>query len=88
MAHIENNATPGPLASLDDKNAESTSNTADSATVVIADSLDGAKKAGATQTILAGMLSQTNPAAAGHTVHAIPPSDQDFSSWGNEALWQ
>jgi hypothetical protein len=34
------------------------------------------------------MLSQTTPTAAGHAVYAIPPADQDFSSWGNEALWQ
>jgi hypothetical protein len=89
-AHIESNAPPpGPLAQLDDKGADSsTPNSSDGATVVIADSLDGGKKAGITQTILAGMLSQTNPASPGHTVHAIPPADQDFSSWGNEALWQ
>ncbi len=75
--------TPGPLATLegdgDDKNDS------DHATVVIADSLDGAKKAGS-QSLLGGMLK----ASAGGTTafHAVPPADQDFSSWGNEALWQ
>ncbi|MEJ0027112.1 MAG: filamentous hemagglutinin N-terminal domain-containing protein [Rhizomicrobium sp.] len=90
VAHLEPTPPPppGPLASLDDKNAESGANASDGATVVIADSLDGAKRAGATQSILAGMLSQMNPAGAGRTVHGIPPADQDFSSWGNEALWQ
>ncbi|HJW40873.1 MAG TPA: hypothetical protein VJ476_06560, partial [Rhizomicrobium sp.] len=88
-AHIEDNTPPGPLASLDDRNADSVSpNTSDSATVVIADSLDGAKKQAATQTILAGMLTQTAPTGGANSVHAIPPADQDFSSWGNEALWQ
>ena len=85
-AHIET-APPGPLASLGGGDS-SAPNTSDNATVVIADSLDGAKKAAATQTIVAGMLSQSNPTSASHTVHAIPPADQDFSSWGNEALWQ
>ncbi|MEI9991929.1 MAG: filamentous hemagglutinin N-terminal domain-containing protein [Rhizomicrobium sp.] len=90
-AHIETNTPPppGPLASLSGNSGDSsTSNTSDGATVVIADSLDGAKKAGVTQAILAGMLTQMNPTSAGHTVHAVPPADQDFSSWGNEALWQ
>jgi filamentous hemagglutinin family protein len=79
-------ATPGPLAAMDNGGDSSTPNTADSATVVIADSLDGAKKAPGSQTILAGMLRQAAPAS--NTVHGVPPVDQDFSSWGNEALWQ
>ncbi len=87
IARIEA-SPPGPLASLGGGGDSSTPNTSDNATVVIADSLDGAKKAGVTQNIIAGMLSQSNPVSAGHTVHAIPPADQDFSSWGNEALWQ
>jgi hypothetical protein len=79
---------PGPLASLDSSGADSsTPNSADSATVVIADSLDGAKKAGA-QSLLNGMLKQITPATGGQSVHGVPPADQDFSSWGNEALWQ
>ncbi len=80
-------AQPGALASLDNGGDSSTPNTSDSATVVIADSLDGARKSAST-TILAGMLKQTVPTAASHTVHGVPPADQDFSSWGNEALWQ
>ena len=79
-------SAPGPLASLDNGGDSSTPNSSDSATVVIADSLDGARQAGA-QSILAGMLRQT-VAGKGGTVHGVPPADQDFSSWGNEALWQ
>ena len=79
---------PGPLASLDDTGGDSSApNSSDSATVVIADSLDGAKKAVGSQTILAGMLKQTMP-SSGIATHGVPPADQDFSSWGNEALWQ
>ncbi|MEI9995549.1 MAG: filamentous hemagglutinin N-terminal domain-containing protein [Rhizomicrobium sp.] len=78
---------PGPLASLDDNGVDgATPYSADSATVVIADSLDGAKKPGSTLILLPGMLKQTGPGQGG--LHGVPPADQDFSSWGNEALWQ
>ena len=79
-------ATPGPLASLDSNSSDSeSSHASDGATVVIADSLDGAKKSGST-TILPGVLKSSS--ASGSGMHAVPPADQDFSSWGNEALWQ
>ncbi|MGZ5934512.1 MAG: hypothetical protein ACXWLV_07380 [Rhizomicrobium sp.] len=39
-------------------------------------------------TLIGGYLTQVMPAHAGHTVHGIPPGDQNFSSWGDEALWQ
>jgi hypothetical protein len=55
---------------------------------VIADSLDGSKKPTASQTIIVGVLTQTGSTGFGQTVHGVPPADQDFSSWGNEALWQ
>ncbi len=80
-------APPGPLASLDGGGDTSPPNASDTATVVIADSLNGAKKPTGSTTILAGMLKQTVPTATG-AVHGVPPADQDFSSWGNEALWQ
>jgi filamentous hemagglutinin family protein len=86
--HIEP-STPGPLASLDSKSADSEPPTsADSATVVIADSLDGAKQGNVNRTMVGGLLTQNNAPTGTHAVHAIPPADQDFSSWGNEALWQ
>jgi filamentous hemagglutinin family protein len=77
---------PGPLALLDKSGADSSSpNTSDTATIVIADSLDGSKKGSGSQFFMGGMLKQTIPGSA---VHGVPPADQDFSSWGNEALWQ
>ena len=85
--HIEQ-LPPGPLASLDDSSGAEKPTGSDTATVVIADALDGSKKQATTQAILGGMLKQTNPTDAAHTVHPVPPADQDFSSWGNEALWQ
>ncbi|MBV9420568.1 MAG: hypothetical protein JO348_12415 [Alphaproteobacteria bacterium] len=79
---------PGLLASLEGGGDSSEPNTADSATVVIADSLDGTKKPTGTQLLLGGMVKQVAPTAANGTPHGVPPADQDFSSWGNEALWQ
>lgn len=40
------------------------------------------------QALIGGYLTQVIPAHAGQTVHGIPPADQNFSIWGNEALWQ
>ncbi|MBL6938464.1 MAG: filamentous hemagglutinin N-terminal domain-containing protein [Alphaproteobacteria bacterium] len=79
--------TPGALETMSNGGDSSEPNTSDSATTVLADSLDGARKAGST-TLLNGMLKQTSPTSASSTVHGVPPVDQDFSSWGNEALWQ
>ncbi len=86
-AHIEPPA-PGPLATLEGGNGDEKPSGSDSATVVIADSLDGAKKQATTTAILGGMLKQTTPTDPAHSLHGVPPADQDFSSWGNEALWQ
>ena len=77
----------GPIAQLSNSDGD-TPYTSDSATVIIADSLDGSTKAAITQQILGGYLSQIIPAAGGLSVHGIRSVDQDFSSWGNEALWQ
>jgi hypothetical protein len=77
----------GPIAQLSNSDGD-TPYASDSATVIIADSLDGSTKAAITQQILGGYLSQIIPAAGGLSVHGIRSVDQDFSSWGNEALWQ
>ena len=76
---------PGPLALLDNGGDGAEPNTSDTATIVIADSLDGTKKTSGSQFFMGGMLKQTVPGSA---IHGVPPADQDFSSWGNEALWQ
>ncbi len=74
----------GPIAELTGDNGE-TPTSADDATVVIADSLDGAHKPSSSQPLLGNMLKQFGQ---GHDLHGVPPADQDVSSWGNEALWQ
>ena len=76
----------GPVAQLEGDS--SPPNTSDNATVVIADSLDGTKKPTVSQTIIAGVLTTSGSSGFGQTVHGVPPVDQDFSSWGNEAFWQ
>jgi hypothetical protein len=76
-----------PIAQLSDNEGD-TPNTSDSATVIVADSLDGSTEAAITWQILGGYLTQIIPAAGGLSVHGIRSVDQDFSSWGNEALWQ
>jgi filamentous hemagglutinin family protein len=62
--------------------------TSDTATVVIADSLDGSKKPTVSETIIVGVLTQYGASAFGQTVRGVPDVDQDFSSDGNGALWQ
>ena len=84
---VQTPAAQGPIAQLSDNEGD-TPNTSDSATVIVADSLDGSTKAAITQQILGGYLTQIIPAAGGLSVHGIRSVDQDFSSWGNEALWQ
>jgi filamentous hemagglutinin len=79
--------TEGPIASLSGE-AEDSPNASDSGTVVIADSLNGADKPSTSKSLMGGYLTQVTPVAAGQTIHGIPPADQDFSSWGNEALWR
>jgi filamentous hemagglutinin family protein len=82
-----NSGAPGPIAELSGGDGTS-GNPSDGATIVIADSFNGAGKPPISQSILAGLLTQVVPTGAGQTVHGVPPADQDFSSWGNEALWQ
>ncbi|HUK61041.1 MAG TPA: YDG domain-containing protein, partial [Stellaceae bacterium] len=59
----------------------------------------GASQSGKPVTLVNGVLSQT-PAAPGNACsggtstaaackpHSVPPADQEYSSWGNEAFWQ
>jgi hypothetical protein len=40
-----------------------------------------------TRTIIGGILTE-NLQTADNGPHGVPPADEDFSSWGNEAFWQ
>jgi len=65
----------------------------DTVTVSLGQSLNsgsgGHTKPGATvtHTIIPGMLKQVVMVGTS-SPHGVPPADQDYSSWGNEALWQ
>ena len=38
--------------------------------------------------LIGGLLQQYTPPPGQGTPHGVPPPDQDYSSWGNEAFWQ
>src|SRR5665213_3294019 len=40
-----------------------------------------------TRTLIPGVLTQVVTVGS-HNPHGIPPADEDYSSWGNEALWR
>jgi len=58
----------------------------DTLTVTVANSLTKSKGSNS-QTVIIGMLKQYTPLGS-NTPHGVPPADQEFSSWGNEAFWQ
>ncbi len=58
----------------------------DSLTVTVANSLTKSKGSNH-QIVIIGLLTQVQT-TTGKTPHGVPPADQEYSSWGNEALWQ
>jgi filamentous hemagglutinin family protein len=56
----------------------------------LGNSLDGipGTVSSATTVLIQGLLQQFNPPPGGLTPSGAPPSDQIYSSWGNEAFWQ
>ncbi len=58
----------------------------DSLTTSVADSLSKSKPSNS-QTIMSGLVHQLVPVGS-NTPHGVPPADQEYSSWGNEALWR
>jgi len=41
-----------------------------------------------TNVLIQGLLRQFNPPPGAARARAVPPVDQIYSSWGNEAFWQ
>jgi filamentous hemagglutinin family protein len=91
-------AAPNPLQQMADSsdNGDSdyeASEPSDTATVTLGKSLNsgpsGHSKPGTTVTLtlIPGMLKQV-VSLGPNAPHGVPPADQDYSSWGNEALWQ
>jgi filamentous hemagglutinin family protein len=91
-------AAPSPLQQMADASDNGDSGyeetqPSDTVTVTLGKSLNGGPsgqgKSGTTvtHTIIPGMLKQVVMVGA-NTPHGVPPADQDYSSWGNEAFWQ
>jgi hypothetical protein len=53
----------------------------------VSDSLDGGKTRTTTRTIIPGVLEEIVTLTP-RNPHGIPPADEDYSSWGNEAFWR
>ncbi len=78
-----------PLQQLTDSSGEGdkSSSRTDAAANALGNSLNGSRAA-TTRVLIGGLLKQTLPAASGARPRGVPPADDDFASWGNEALWQ
>ncbi|HEY1709272.1 MAG TPA: filamentous hemagglutinin N-terminal domain-containing protein [Rhizomicrobium sp.] len=59
----------------------------DQAAASVGNSLNGGKRPAAT-ILLGGILRQQATGGEAVKPHAMPKADEDYSSWGNEALWQ
>jgi filamentous hemagglutinin family protein len=84
VAQTETTA-PAPLADLAGENVEGHT-ASDTLTLSVATSLMKSKPS-LSRVLLGGTLREF-PTLAGKTPRGVPPADQEFSSWGNEALWQ
>jgi Repeats of unknown function (DUF5649) len=82
LVDVATTTTPNPLQQLADDSSYEGQETSDDASSDLGRSLNGQTHA---QTIIPGVLTEVSNAG---TPHGIPPADQNFSSWGNEALWR
>ncbi len=84
------NQPPGPLDQLADNGTSEGSDPSDDLTSSLGQSLDPhSHNAPITvvKSIIPGVLSEVVTKDL-HGPHGVPPADEDYSSWGNEALWQ
>jgi hypothetical protein len=84
------NQPPGPLDQLADNGNSEGADPTDALTSSLGQSLDTrAHNAPITvvKSIIPGVLSEVVTKDP-HGPHGVPPADEDYSSWGNEALWQ
>ncbi len=84
VAQAETSA-PAPLADLAGENVEGTT-ASDTLTLSVANSLS--KSRPSTSRVLLGGALREFSNTANRSPHGVPSADQEFSSWGNEALWQ
>ena len=81
---------PAPLEKLADSGSTGSEGeqTSDSVAGAVGKSLDGGKTIYVyTKTLIPGVLTQIVTLSP-RNPHGVPPADEDYSSWGNEALWQ
>jgi len=76
---------PAPLADLAGENVEGTT-PSDTLTLSVANSLSKSRPS-VSRVLLGGALREF-PNTTNRSPHGVPSADQEFSSWGNEALWQ
>ena len=77
---------PEPLGTLADGGDEGLLQS-DTLAWLVGDTLNGRKASTAPRVIIPGYLVQANTSQ--HiNVNGIPPADEDYSSWGNSALWR
>jgi filamentous hemagglutinin family protein len=79
-------STPSPLEKLAG-NAEDEDVPSDSVANSVGDSLNGEKPHVVSKTVIPGVLDEIVTLTP-RNPHGIPPADENYSSWGNEALWR
>ena len=77
--------TTGPLGNLSGNTEASGDQTSDAASNDLGRSLNGHDSNVQTVALIPGVLTEV---VSRQTPRGIPPADQNFSSWGNEALWR
>jgi filamentous hemagglutinin family protein len=82
---VTNSHTTGPLGDLSDNTESNGTEAADTETDELGQSLGSHKHNTQAVSLIPGVLTQVVDT---ETTHGIPPADQNFSSWGNEALWR
>jgi filamentous hemagglutinin family protein len=84
------NQPPGPLDQLADNGNSEGTDPSDALTSSLGQSLDPHSHNAPITTvksIIPGVLTEVVMKDA-HGPHGVPPADEDYSSWGNEALWR
>jgi hypothetical protein len=81
--------SPTPLDELTDNSGSEGQEAADGLSQSLSQSLNPGttKIAFVSRTLIPGVLTQV-VAVESNGPHGVPPADEDYSSWGNEALWR
>jgi len=84
-------SSSGPMSEMADNDSQASEGKESSDTVAnsVGQSLSSKRNKGlrVAQTVIPGLLKQVVLVNLNRP-HGVPPADQDYSSWGNEAFWQ